>query len=509
MSITEPWATRPRDRPTYLLSRWLFLRLLGVIYLIAFVSLVGQMRGLVGEHGILPARAFLDGAHALYGGRAYRLFPTLCWLGAGDGTLEALCWAGAALALLLVAGVAQAPTLALLWVCYLSLSVVGQTFLWFQWDALLLETGLLAILYAPTQLLPSLARERAPSRAMRWLVWWLLFRLMFLSGITKLASGDPTWRNLTALDYHFWTQPLPTWTAWYAQWLPEWTHRGMLLTVLVIELVVPWLILVPERLARLRLAAGALLVLGQLGIAGTGNYGFFNALAIVLCVPLLDDATLRRVLPLTLEAGDAEPRWKQLTIRVVAPAIAVLSTLAFAREIAQTLPGARGGEGGRAWLDNPLLAAVAPFRSINGYGLFRVMTTERPEIVIEGSSDSLRWREYRFRWKPGDVTRRPRFVAPHQPRLDWQMWFAALDPEGARQWLGSLLGHLLRGTPEVLSLLGENPFPDGPPKYVRLAYYRYRFATPAERARTGAWWARELAGYLTGPLSLTGPRPTR
>src|SRR5216117_1935982 len=455
MGITEPRATDlpppppPSPRPTYLLSRWLFLRLLGVVYLIAFVSLALQITGLVGEHGILPARTFLERAHALYGGAAYRLFPTLCWLvGGGDGMLRALCWGGAVLALLVVAGVAQAPALALL---------------------------------------------------------WLLFRLMFLSGITKLASGDPTWRDLTALDYHFWTQPLPSWTAWYAHWLPEWTHRGMLLLVLVAELGAPWLIFVSQRLARLRLAACGLLVLGQLGIAVTGNYGFFNALALVLCVPLVDDATVGRALPLRLEVGEPEPLWKRRAVRVLVPVVAVLSLLAFVREIVQTLPGARG----RAPFENPLLDAVAPFRSINGYGLFRVMTTERPEIVVEGSRDTMAWREYRFRWKPGDVTRRPRFVAPHQPRLDWQMWFAALDPDGARGWLLPFVARLLQGSPEVVSLLAENPFPEGPPRYVRLAYYRYRFSTPAERARTGAWWDRVFAGYLTRPLSLADLVPPR
>src|ERR1041384_213222 len=207
--------------PTYLLSRWLFLRLLGLVYLIAFVSLAVQITGLVGEHGILPARDFLDQARATYGGAAYRLLPTLCWLGAGDGALRSLAWGGAALALLLIAGVAPAQVLLLLWALYLSLSVVGQVFLWFQWDALLLETGLVAILYAPARWLPSLEREPAPSPAMVWRVLWLLFRLMFLSGITKLASGDPTWRNLTALDYHFWTQPLPPRTAWRSEGHPS------------------------------------------------------------------------------------------------------------------------------------------------------------------------------------------------------------------------------------------------------------------------------------------------
>src|SRR5947209_3259313 len=395
--------------PTYVLSRWLFLRLLGLVYLIAFVSLALQVTGLVGEHGILPATAFLERTRALYGGAAYRLFPTVCWLGAGDGTLRLLCWGGGALALLVMAGVAQAPALALLWACYLSLSVVGQTFLWFQWDGLLLETGLLALLYAPTRWLPRRERERAPSGVIRWLVWLLLFKLMFLSGITKLVSGDPTWRHLTALDYHFWTQPLPPWTAWYAQQLPGRVHQGMTLGMFAIEL---------------------------------------------------------------------------------------LSALTFAREIGASLPGSRGPG------DNPILHAAAPLRSVNGYGLFRVMTTERPEIVIEGSVDSVHWREYEFRWKPGGVTRRPGFVAPHQPRLDWQMWFAALDPEGGGPWLAGLVRGLLEGRPAVLSLLGANPFPDGAPRYVRLAYYRYRFATRAARAQTGAWWSRELTGYLTRPVSL-------
>jgi len=475
--------------PTYLLSRWLFLRLLGLVYLIAFVSLAVQITGLVGEHGILPARDFLDQARATYGGAAYRLFPTLCWLGAGDGALRSLAWGGAALALLLIAGVAQGPALLLLWALYLSLSVVGQVFLWFQWDALLLETGLVAILYAPARWLPSLEREPEPSRAMHWLVLWLLFRLMFLSGITKLASGDPTWRNLTALDYHFWTQPLPPWTAWYAQQLPPWMHRAMTLGMFVIELGAPWLIFAPPRFARLRLAAFALFVLGQLGIAVSGNYGFFNLLSLALCVPLLDDAVLRRAIPLRLAAGPPEPRWKRVGVTMFVPVVALLSALAFVREIAATLPG--GGS-----LDYAPLRAVAPLRSINGYGLFRVMTTERPEIVIEGSRDGEHWTEYEFHYKPGLVTRRPGFVEPHHPRLDWQMWFAALDPMSNLPLLRALAQHLRESTPEVLALLGRNPFPGAPPRFVRFAQYDYRFTTPAERKRTGAWWRRDLIGYL-------------
>jgi len=272
----------------------------------------------------------------------------------------------------------------------------------------------------------------------------------------------------------------------------------MTLAIIAIELLVPWLIAVPDRWERwgrrARYTACGLMVFGQLAIALTGNYGFFNLLAIVLCLSLLDDDALGRVLPLRLAAGDPEPRWKQYAIRGLAPLLGLLAALAFAREILQTLPGTRGGGA------NPLLEAVAPLRSVNGYGLFRVMTTERFEIVIEGGVDTVHWREYQFRWKPGDPARRPPFVAPHMPRLDWQMWFAALNPEGARDWLVPLLRHLLQGTPEVLDLLGENPFPSGPPRYVRLVYYKYRFSTPTERARGGAWWQRERVGYLTEAL---------
>jgi len=498
--ITEGLATRAGP-PNYVLSRWLFLRLLGVVYCVAFASLALQITGLVGEHGILPAGGFLQQAHAAYGGGAYRLFPTLCWLSASDGMLSALGWAGAALALLLVAGVAQVPVLLLLWICYLSLTVAGQNFLWFQWDGLLLETGLLAVLYAPTQLRPSLECERAPSTVMRWLVWGLLFRLMFLSGITKLASGDPTWLHFTALDYHFWTQPLPTWPAWYAQWLPEWMHRGMTIAIIAIELLVPWLILVPERWGGPRARTGrrtacGVLVFGQLAIALTGNYGFFNLLAIVLCVSLLDDAALERLLPLRLTAGEPEARWKQYAIRGLAPLLALVGVLVFAREIVQTLPGARGT------FANPVLDAVAPLRSVNGYGLFRVMTTERFEIVIEGGADTVHWREYGFRWKPGDPARHPAFVAPHMPRLDWQMWFAALGTYAENRWFVNLCVRLLQGSPQVSGLLDGNPFDGRRPKYIRAELYVYHFTDGATRRKTGEWWTRELEGSYLPPISL-------
>jgi hypothetical protein len=461
---------------------------------VAFASLAVQVTGLVGERGLLPAGPFLDWAHSIYGRGAYRLLPTVFWLGAGDTPLRLAAWAGVALSALLIAGVAPMAVLAILWVLYLSLTVAGQDFLSFQWDALLLEAGLLATLWAPLGWRSG--REETPPPALaRWLLVFLLFKLMFLSGATKLLSGDPTWRHLTALDYHFQTQPLPPWTAWYAHHLPRFVHRAGTAAMFAIELLAPWLVFAPNRYRRLRHVGIGALVLLQIGIALTGNYGFFNLLAIVLCIPALDDRLLRRVLPLELETRGREPPAWRAAVRALAPVLLFLSALSLWTEMAYTLPGGRGAGLVPRWATSAL-GWVAPFRSVNGYGLFRVMTTERLEIVVEGSRDGARWKEYEFRYKPGAVTRRPAFVEPHHPRLDWQMWFAALSPMNSIALLQALSSHLRAGTPDVLALLGRNPFPEAPPRFIRFVEYRYEFTTPAERSGTGAWWKRELVGYL-------------
>ena len=494
----------------------MFLRLLGLTYLIAFVSLAVQVTGLVGADGILPAGVYLERLRDSYGGQVYRLFPTLLWLSSSDLALQGLCWLGAALATLLIAGIAPVCVLPLLWVSYLSLTVAGQTFLAFQWDTLLLETGLLACFYAPRGLRPTLTTERPPSPVARWLLWWLLFRLVILSGITKIASGDPTWADWTALTYHYETQPLPLWTGWYAHQLPTWIQRLSVGGMFVVELLLPWAIFAPARFRRIRLGACTGLVLLQAMIGVTGNYGFFSILAVVLCLTLVDDRTWARVLPFQPIGharidGGGEPNrpwldgWRLRLGAIGAMALFALGGLTFAREIARTVEGSGRSSLDLSWSD-PVVGWVQPFRSVNGYGLFRVMTVERPEIVIQGSPDGLEWTAWDLRWKPGDPDRLPGLVAPHQPRLDWQLWFAALDPRGARYWLSPLMTRLLEGAPAVTALVGDAAFADAPPRYLRLAYYDYRFTTSAERAETGAWWHRELIDYLTGPVSLADTR---
>ena len=494
--------TRPPPA-TFAGSRWLFLRLLGFVYLIAFVSLAIQLTGIAGEHGLLPIGEFLARVHERYGVSAYYNWPTLLWLSPTDVWLSSLCWIGAGASLLLIAGFVPTATAALLWLLYLSLTIAGQEFLEFQWDSLLLETGLLAVLYAPLVWRERIGDDAEPPVVVRWTIWLLVFKLTFLSGITKILSGDPTWANWTALSYHYETQPIPAWTSWFMYQLPLSVHRWSTACTMVIELGASWLIFLPPRFPRTRLIACALMISLQLLIGATGNYGFFNLLTIVLYLSLLDDRTLRRLLPAGVRRNEVEQEGyarrgarRRVAVNVVAVVIAVLSAMTLFREMDRTRRGR--GPFDRGW-PRALLAWVSPFNSVNGYGLFRVMTTQRPEIVIEVSNDGTTWKEQEFRWKAGAVARRPRFVQPHMPRLDWQMWFAALDPSSAQDWLLRLVDRMIAGETTVTRLLGPSPV-EGPPRYVRLVYYQYHFTSFSERAKTGAWWKREFVAYLTNPI---------
>ena len=466
---------------SYVLASWLFIRLLGVIYFVAFISLASQIRGLVGQHGILRARQFLDSRRHWGWHRFYRI-PTLCWLRSDDKFLLSLSWGGAVISLLLVAGIASMPALIALWVSYLSLFSIGRIFLGYQWDILLLETGFLAIFLAPLQLLPDWPPTAAPPTLIRSLLWWLLFRLMFSSGMVKLRSGDATWRKLTALRYHYETQPLPTPPAWQAHQLPLWFHKFAAVLTLTVELLAPFLILGPPPL---RHVAGALFVMLMLLIQLTGNYGFFNLLGIALSILLLDDQFLERTVPLFAQRLHPLPSspvlsWLAVPISVV---ILLLSVPTVLRLFRVELSWPRPTQIFFQWLE--------PFRLVNGYGLFSVMTTERPEIIVEGSHDGVTWQPYEFKWKPGDVRRAPPFVAPHQPRLDWQMWFAALGYYPNNPWMQLFLTRLLEGSPAVLRLLKSNPFSKAPPRFVRCLLYDYRFTTRSDRRLSGAWWRRE------------------
>jgi len=475
--------------PTYFWARRWFLRALGLIYLIAFVSLWVQVDGLVGSDGISPVNQFLPAVHFQFGRNAYSILPTLCWFNSSNGFLHFLCGGGGVLSLLLILGIAPAVSLVALFVFYLSLTLAGQTFLSFQWDILLLETGFLSIFLAPWQLWPKRTPEQPVSGAALFLLKFLLFKLMLMSGVVKLTSGDDSWWNLSALDYHYWSQPLPTVFGWWADKSPERFKHFSDAFCLAVEIIVPFFIWAPRRL---RLVAAGIMIFLQVVIALTGNYCFFNLLTIALCLLLIDDATLGRKLSelLDMPAGRVLPyRLSILTgvvlIVVTLPINAWLIFTAFKPDAEWPRPLAA------------IYQRLETFRIVNGYGLFRVMTKDRDEIVIEGSADGIDWLPYEFRWKPGEMRRAPGWCAPHQPRLDWQMWFAALGTPRENPWFGGLIIRLLQGSPDVSRLLEKNPFPYEPPRYIRARFYRYRFTTLSEHRHTGAWWKRrELREYL-------------
>src|ERR1051325_3310208 len=484
--------------PQFTISRWIFLRLLGLIYLIAFVSLWTQIDGLIGSNGIQPAADFLNAVRQQLGAERYWRLPTLCWLAPGDAMLHALCVGGVLLSLLVTVGIAPMISLILLWAFYLSLSTVAGLFLGYQWDTLLLEVGFLAILYAPGGWWPRLAQETPPSRLARWLLWWLLFRLMFMSGAVKLLSNDDAWWGPSALTMHYETQCIPARLGWWAHQLPGWFHTVSCAVMFVIELGAPFLIFC-GRICR-RIASG-LFVGVMLLIALTGNYCFFNLLTIALSLTLLDDDFLKRILPARFlqRLPNSAPVESASATRLALVAsfgsviLIVSATEPFARLLQLSS------------VPRPCIALLnwtAPFRSINSYGLFAVMTKTRPEIIVEGSNDGQTWFPYEFKWKAGDLKRPPGYVAPHQPRLDWQMWFAALQDVRGNQWFVNFLVRLLQGSPPVLGLLEKNPFPTAPPRYVRALLYEYHFTDPFTRAKTGEWWRRELKGEYCPVLSL-------
>jgi hypothetical protein len=313
---------------------------------------------------------------------------------------------------------------------------------------------------------------------------------MLESGIVKLASGDHTWSALTALDYHFETQPLPIWTSWYAHQLPEWLLCIATFVMFLVELIAPFLIVAPRRWRHG--GAWALIAL-QVLILVTGNYAFFNFLTIALCLLLFEDGAWPTRWPRGSEEisiGAAWIQWTQLTRWLIGAGISlvvIVTVQSFVSRLRQ-VPG---------WPD--------PFMSFNAYGLFAVMTTSRHEIMIEGSNDGNQWREYEFRWKPGDLNERPHLVAPHQPRLDWQMWFASLSNVQNQPWFVYFLTRLLEGSPAVTGMLRTNPFPDHPPRYLRAIVYDYHFTRHSD-GHPG-WWKREPLGLYCPPITLENGQP--
>jgi len=486
--------------PEYSTGTWLFLRLLALCHLIAFASLLLQLDGLIGEHGIIPAGAWLEAVHNQLGADRFWQVPTLCWLDPSDAFRHSLCLAGIGFSLAALLGVATRFSLAALWLLYLSLCTVGGVFFWFQWDALLLEATLFSLFLAPAHLRPSLpwgshAPQHAPPRVALAATWWLIARLMLLSGAVKLLSHDALWRDLSALTVHFQTQPLPTPVAWWLHQMPPKFLTASCAAMFAIELGLPFFILA-GRLGRRTAALGfsALMAL----IALSGNYCFFNLLVLALSLTLLDNAFWQ-----SLIRKDFTPPAIQPTASPLRPLLGalLLAPLLWASALQTFIPLFQI-KNLPSWA-TASVQKIAQFRSINGYGLFAVMTPKRPEIILEGSADGRSWKEYSFKWKPGTTNRPLPIVAPHQPRLDWHLWFAALGEMRHNPWFSNLLVRVLQGEPSVLALFEHNPFPDSPPRFIRAALFQYKFTDRETRQNSGQIWERDYRGDYCPPISLS------
>jgi hypothetical protein len=474
--MTPAWLPDPRQ---YRRITRLFLRLLGCIYLAAFLSCLLQMRGLYGADGIIPLVDYLPSL-PMEGWRRWAALPTLLWISQSDTALILIPALGIAASLLLVADIARPLALATCWLLYLSLVNAGPVFMQFQWDTLLLETGFLAMLLNVTPALGIL------------LYRWLLFRFMWLSGLVKVLSDDPLWASGSALMVHFETQPLPTVLGWFAHQLPGPILRAGSWATLGIELLLPLLIFAPRRA---RLVAFWGFVLLEVLILLTGNYNFFTLLTLGLCLFLLED----RDLPWDRRDGEQAPAAQSPTrLRWLGSSmVATMILLASLTQLYLTV----GRQPPTAW-QRTLLGALQPWHIAHSYGVFAVMTPERPELVIEASNDSLEWQPYRFHFKPGELDRAPGWVAPGQPRLDWQLWFAALR-EQPPQWLENLLVQLLMGSPAVKNLFAEVPFGGETPAYIRVRRYRYSFTDPQTLKTGGTWWRREFLDTYQTPMRLS------
>lgn len=465
-------------------TRRLYFVLFGLTALVAVGSFWAQLPGLSGQHGVSPAGEFMDQVRRAPGVGFFDV-PTLAWLSSSDWALHLSCALGVLSGLCLVAGLAPRVASLALWASWLSLTQICHPFLDYQWDLLLVEAAFFSAFFAPAGVIARWEDEPGPSA--RFVMAWLACKVTLGSGLVKLGSGDPSWRDLTALTYHWWTQPLPTWSSFLFSGLPLAVQKALCGATLVLELPIPLMALGPRPL---RLVSAAGLMALQAGLYAAGNYSYYNVLSFVLAVPLLDDRALRRVFPSWCFFGSAPPPERMSVVgRAWALVVVALGAGMFIR---RSLADTRVG---------PVLSAIGRFDTVNAYGAFAWMTKSRPEILVEGTSDGREWRGYEFPWKPGRVDRRPGFVAPWQPRLDWQMWFAALGDCSENPWLLSTQRHLLEGTPEVLALFADNPFPDAPPKAVRTRLFEYRFAPWSE---PGTWWTRTETGPYC-PTLMLGP----
>ena len=537
----------PAGPPGHLVPRWLFLRALGIIYFSAFYSLLFQIRGMLGPQGLLPAGSYLQEVAKVMGRARYWYAPTLLWFRSGDHALMLLCWIGLIAAVLLISNLWPRAMLAVCFVCFLSFVAAAQDFSGYQSDGMLLCAGFICYFLAPRGWRPGLGEQEPPARAPLFLLRLLWFTIYFESGIAKYFGGDPTWRDLSAMNEYYQNGPLPTWVGWYAHQLPRWCHQASAFVTLFLELLVPWMLWLPRRA---RIVCFFFVTILQIGIILTANYAFLNYLVLALGIFLLDDLFLVRFIPrswcsalqLNLQQPSPGPWYASLLAALEGPNEPISLSLAASGEeaskgvIAENVPNPEARstlrslfEAMGAWTKAFFLAwifyamaflmlrqispglplpatpvtALEPFRIANSYGLFGRMTWARYEIEFQGSNDGANWVAYPFRYKPQNLNKAPGIYAPYQPRFEWNLWFASLGTWRENPFVIRTEQQLLLGNPDVLALFRSDPFAKGPPKLMRSVVWQYWFTDRATKRATGQWWRREFRGLYAPTLALT------
>jgi hypothetical protein len=470
----------------YELARQVLQRGVAALYLIAFITAINQFPALLGQHGLLPAPRFLSRI-------TYRQSPSIFHWRYSDRMLVVVCWVGVVLAASVIVGLPQrAPSwvimilFLLVWAAYLSIVNVGQTFYSFGWESLLCEAGFIVAFLG--------SNEVAPPLTIIIFIRWLVFRLEFGAGMIKIRGGDE-WRDLTALYYHHETQPMPNPVSWFVHHLPKWFHRGEVLGSHFAQLIVPFFLFAPQPVASV---AAAIIILTQLWLVFTGNFAWLNWITIVLAFAAVDDRAFKLVFPAVTVSGEGRVPEAPLWFVIVVLAATVFLLVLSYRPLVNLFS--------RRQLMN---ASFNRYHLVNAYGAFGTVTKERFEVVVEGSHaedpGDADWVAYEFKGKPTDPARMPPQIAPYHLRLDWLMWFLALGSPDTR-WFEVFMVRLLEGDAPTLRLLGKNPFPSAPPRWIRARVFLYRFSTSAERRTTKAWWVRTEMGLIVTPVSLSGER---
>ena len=455
---------------------------MGALFLIAFLNAVNQFKPLLGERGLLPVPQFVKEV-------SFRESPSLFFFLPTDKAFTVCAWIGVFLSVVIFSGLIDQHTWAVfavwavLWSGYLSFVNVGQVFYGFGWESILLEAGAYSALLGAT--------TTNAQVAVMWLFRWLCFRVMFGAGLIKLR-GDSCWRDLSCLDYHYETQPMPNPLSWHFHHGPVWSRKAGVLFNHFVELVVPFGYFLPQPIASM---AGALTILFQLLIFSSGNLSWLNVLTLALTFSCFDDSSISRLLAIGVPATHS-PDW---AFRILTGAICLLVVLLSVKPIKNLFSSRQ-----------VMNTVYNRFHFVGTYGAFGGITRRRYEIIVEGTDEatvtgSTKWLAYEFKGKPGDPSCMPPQIAPYHLRLDWLMWFAAMGSYYRHPWFIHLVAKILQGDKDVLSLLRHNPFPNAPPRFARAVLYEYRFSTPEVKQKTGLWWQRETVGMYFPAVSLESP----